>query len=52
VIDDGELGELLVPRIDPRKPDKHAFVEPVRPMPLEEYELALAETRDVWRKLG
>jgi hypothetical protein len=27
----------------------HGFIEPAVPMLLEEYEAALAETRDAWR---
>jgi hypothetical protein len=48
-IEESEIGELLECRRDPKKPTEHGFLEPVRPMQLEEYELALAETRDVWR---
>lgn len=48
-IDENELGEQLVCRPDPDLAG-HGFIEPVRPMPLEEYELALAETRDAWRR--
>lgn len=50
-IAEGDLGEALMCREDPEMPGVHAFIEPVRPMPLEEYELALAETRDEWRRI-
>jgi hypothetical protein len=49
-IEDSELGERLACRIDPEMPDTHGFLEPVRPMPLAEYQEALAETRDLWRR--
>jgi hypothetical protein len=51
-IESDELGEKLVCRVDPAKPEEHGFIEPVHPMPLAEYQEALAETRDVWRKWG
>jgi hypothetical protein len=44
-----ELGEALAFRDDPEL-EGHGFVEPRYPMHLEEYTLALAETRDIWRK--
>jgi hypothetical protein len=43
---------LVKHRRPPEAPKGHAFIEPVHPMALEEYELALAETRDAWRRLG
>src|SRR4051794_25652502 len=45
VMDEADLGPLLECRRDPKRPTEHGFLEPVRPMQLEEYELALAETR-------
>ena len=41
----------LVARRDPRRPDKHAFVEPSAPTPLSDYESALESTRPAWRKV-
>jgi hypothetical protein len=38
----------LVVRPDPARPDKHAFVEPARIEPLEEYEGSLTATRPHW----
>jgi hypothetical protein len=48
-IDSEELGDRLTYRPDPEDPG-HGFIEPIRPMPLEEYRLALAETRDQWQQ--
>jgi hypothetical protein len=49
-----ELAEDVLPgslvyRSDDDMPDTHGFVEPASEMTLEDYELALAETRDLWR---
>ena len=44
-----ELGDQLAYRDDPDL-EGHGFIEPRYPMHLEEYTLAIAETRDVWRK--
>ena len=44
-------GRALVARRDPRRPDKHAFVEPSAPMPLSAYESALESTRSDWRRV-
>ena len=49
-VDDYALGEMIVCRIDPDDPDRHGFLEPIRPMALSEYQEALTETRDAWRK--
>lgn len=51
-IDDEDLGDTLLCRKDPANPLGHGFLEPVRPTPVNEYLLALAETSDVWRKWG
>jgi hypothetical protein len=50
-IEADDLGESLTYRPDPDDPETHGFVEPLRPMSLEEYRLALAETRDQWQQL-
>jgi hypothetical protein len=48
-IDSDRLGDGLVYRPDPRRPDFHGFIEPARRMRLDEYENLLALTRDDWR---
>jgi hypothetical protein len=49
-IDEEELGEALVCRLDV-PPEGHGLVEPLLVMTLDDYELALAETRDGWREV-
>lgn len=49
-IGEGHLGEKLRYRPDPSTP-RHGFVEPANAMPIEEYQHALAETRESWRKI-
>jgi hypothetical protein len=49
-LDDEELGDELTTRPDPDDPERHWFIEPLRPMTLEQYKQALWETRDLWRK--
>ena len=44
-----ELGERLVYRPDPDKPQAHGFIEPVDAMTFGEYRTALAGTRPRWR---
>ncbi len=39
----------LATRPDPARPEKHAFVEPSEPIPLDGFEAALAATRPHWR---
>jgi hypothetical protein len=45
---EGPFAERLLFRPDPEKPNKHGFVEPAARMPVEEYQAALAATRDQW----
>ncbi len=45
-----ELGPDLCYRPDPTSTD-HGFIEPARPMPLGEYQRALARTQARWRKV-
>lgn len=52
VVSQDRLGESLETRPDPDDPEKHWFVEPVRPMPMQQYREALWETREFWRKYG
>jgi hypothetical protein len=46
-IQEEDLGDALNYRLD-EPPPGHGVIEPAWRMTLEEYELALAETRDVW----
>ena len=48
-IPEEELGDGLVYRPDPDRPDIHGFVEPAWPMTFAEYQGALAETQLKWR---
>ncbi len=43
------LGPDLVYRPVRRRDREHGFIEPAREMSLDEYESALAATRDLWR---
>jgi hypothetical protein len=45
---EGPLADRLLFRPDSEQPDSHGFVEPVAPMPVGEYQAALAATRDQW----
>jgi hypothetical protein len=49
-IDEQDLGPDLIYRPDPRNPDGHGFIEPVRPMPFEVYQQALIATQSAWRR--
>lgn len=49
-LEENALGERLTWRPDPTNPRNHLFVEPSRPMHMDEYREALWETRDEWRK--
>ena len=46
-----DLGADLTYREDPLQPGVHGFVEPSRTMTLEDYDRALAATREAWRLL-
>jgi hypothetical protein len=48
-LEEKALGERLTWRPDPDRPKKHLFVEPSRPMHMDEYREALWETRDEWQ---
>jgi len=48
-ITDGDLGDDLAYRPDPTQ-SGHGFVEPARPMTLNEYQNALAQTQYRWTK--
>lgn len=45
----GSFTEHLMLRLDPEKPQKHGFVEPVVRMAVADYQQALARTRGYWR---
>lgn len=49
-IDASDLGPDLCYRPDPDDPSRHGFLEPSRPMTLQEYQEALASTGQRWRK--
>ncbi len=46
------LGTSLRYRPDPGRPDRHGFVEPGAPMPLGEYQAALAASRSAWKAVA
>jgi len=46
----GPLTERLSLRLDPDKPNTHGFVEPDARMNLGDYEAALANTLDQWKR--
>jgi hypothetical protein len=46
-IEEEDLGDALTYRLD-EPPPHHGVIEPAWRMTLDEYELALAETRDAW----
>ena len=45
-----DIGSLLQFRADPVKPDRHAFIEPAKPMPLDSYQAALCGTAPRWMR--
>lgn len=49
-IDEEELDQRLSYVTDEAAPDLHGFIEPAYQMPLEDYQLALAESRQSWRQ--
>lgn len=44
------LGPDLSYRPDPKRPG-HGFIEPARPMSLDEFQRALAQTQNLWQKI-
>lgn len=50
MIEDANLGSDLLYRPDPLK-GGHGFIEPVRPMTLDEYRRALEQTQGLWQKV-
>lgn len=49
-IDDSDLPSTLTYRPDPDVPSRHGFVEPMEPMPMGDYESALASSRGAWTR--
>jgi hypothetical protein len=49
-IDETDLGPDLIYRPDLTNVG-HGFLEPARPMTLSEYQQALAQTRDLWKRV-
>lgn len=45
-----DLGSNLIARPDPRKADRHAFVEPAAPMPIADLQQALCRTAPSWTR--
>lgn len=45
------LPDELRYRPDPKKPERHGFIEPTRIMPFEEYQRAVQDTRHLWTAL-
>jgi hypothetical protein len=49
-IDTEQMTSDLAYRPDPSNPDKHGFIEPSKPMPLDDYVSALHSTRGLWKR--
>lgn len=49
-IDTADLGSDLIYRADPRRAG-HGFIEPARPMTLDQYQRAVEQTQGSWRKV-
>ncbi len=45
------LGQSLRYRPDPHRPNEHGFIEPSKPMTLEDFQKALADTVRSWKKV-
>ncbi len=50
-LDFAAIGALLGVRLDPKHPERHAFVEPAMMMTVDEYQAALCSTRASWREV-
>jgi len=48
---DGPVAPGLRLRVDPRS-SRHGFIEPDREMTLDDYQAALAATRDLWVRIA
>jgi hypothetical protein len=47
-----DLGATLSFRPDPDRPERHGFVEPAKPMHLDEYQAALAASQPAWKEVA
>lgn len=47
-IREADLGSDLVYRADPANPSRHGFIEPMRPMTFQRYQVAIWATRTAW----
>jgi hypothetical protein len=47
-LDTDDLPPELRYRPDPKNPTRHGFIEPSKPMPFEDFERAIHETRELW----
>jgi len=50
-LDFAALAPPLGVRLDPKHPERHAFVEPVSMMTVNEYQAALCSTRALWSEV-
>lgn len=50
-LDTDDLPNDLRVRVDPRGPERHAFIEPAREMSFEAYQQALHSTRTLWQRV-
>jgi hypothetical protein len=50
-LDFAGIGAPLGLRLDPKHPERHAFVEPTMMMTVDEYQAALCSTRASWREV-
>jgi hypothetical protein len=50
-LDCAVIPPLLGVRLDPKHPERHAFVEPVSTMTVNEYQAALCATRAYWSEV-
>ena len=46
------LEALLAYRPDPERPERHGFIEPGTPMHLNDFQSALAATREAWKEVA
>jgi hypothetical protein len=51
-ISEDAFGETLSVRPDPKRPTRHAFVEPRLPTSLQEYQRSLCATSSQWRPIA
>lgn len=51
-VSEDDFGEALAVRPDPRRPTRHAFVEPTLPTTLQEYQRLLCATSGHWRPIA